>query len=238
MFEKVLVANRGEIAIRVMRTLREMGIVSVGVYSEADREAPHVGEADEAHLLGPPVPAESYLNVEQAARGGEQGRRRGDPPRLRVPGRERRVRRGLRGGRRDVHRAAGERDRGDGIEDARPRADGGGRRADRPGHDLAGRERRGGQAARPRRSATRSPARPPAGAAARAFGSPPPRTSSRTRSRGPRARARSSSPTPPSTWSATWRTPATSRSRCSPTRTATWSTSASATARSSAATRS
>jgi acetyl-CoA/propionyl-CoA carboxylase, biotin carboxylase, biotin carboxyl carrier protein len=63
MFEKVLVANRGEIAIRVMRTLREMGIVSVGVYSEADREAPHVGEADQAHLLGPAVPAESYLNI-------------------------------------------------------------------------------------------------------------------------------------------------------------------------------
>jgi acetyl-CoA/propionyl-CoA carboxylase, biotin carboxylase, biotin carboxyl carrier protein len=65
MFEKVLVANRGEIAIRVMRTLKEMGIVSVGVYSEADRDAPHVGEADEAHLLGPPVPAESYLNIEK-----------------------------------------------------------------------------------------------------------------------------------------------------------------------------
>jgi acetyl-CoA/propionyl-CoA carboxylase, biotin carboxylase, biotin carboxyl carrier protein len=65
MFEKVLVANRGEIAIRVMRTLKEMGIVSVGVYSEADRDTPHVHEADEAHLLGPPVPAESYLNVEK-----------------------------------------------------------------------------------------------------------------------------------------------------------------------------
>jgi acetyl-CoA/propionyl-CoA carboxylase biotin carboxyl carrier protein len=65
MFEKVLVANRGEIAIRVMRTLKEMGIVSVGVYSEADRDAPHVSEADEAHLLGPPVPAESYLNIEK-----------------------------------------------------------------------------------------------------------------------------------------------------------------------------
>jgi len=65
MFEKVLVANRGEIAIRVMRALKEMGIASVGVYSEADREAPHVREADEAFLLGPAAPAESYLSVER-----------------------------------------------------------------------------------------------------------------------------------------------------------------------------
>jgi acetyl-CoA/propionyl-CoA carboxylase biotin carboxyl carrier protein len=64
-FQKVLIANRGEIAIRVARTLKEMGIGSVAVYSEIDREAPHVREADEAFLIGPAVPAESYLNIEK-----------------------------------------------------------------------------------------------------------------------------------------------------------------------------
>ncbi|HEX4324009.1 MAG TPA: acetyl-CoA carboxylase biotin carboxylase subunit [Gaiellaceae bacterium] len=65
MFEKVLVANRGEIAIRIFRTLRELGIGAIGVYSEGDRAALHVAYADEAFLLGPTPAAESYLAVER-----------------------------------------------------------------------------------------------------------------------------------------------------------------------------
>ena len=65
MFQKILIANRGEIAVRIIRACRELGIQTVAVYSEADRDALHTQLADEAVCIGPAQASESYLNMER-----------------------------------------------------------------------------------------------------------------------------------------------------------------------------
>ena len=65
MFEKILIANRGEIAVRIIRACREMGIKTVAVYSEADRDSLHTLLADEAICIGPAPSGQSYLNMER-----------------------------------------------------------------------------------------------------------------------------------------------------------------------------
>ncbi|HEX8904228.1 MAG TPA: biotin carboxylase N-terminal domain-containing protein, partial [Longimicrobiaceae bacterium] len=77
MFDKILIANRGEIALRVIRAAHELGVKAVAVYSEADRLSPHVLAADEAYCIGPAPSAQSYLRgdaiIDVAKRTGAQG---------------------------------------------------------------------------------------------------------------------------------------------------------------------
>src|SRR5919108_3326544 len=64
MFRRILIANRGEIAVRIIRACREMDIEAVNVYSDADARAPHVALADRAVRIGPPAPSASYLSID------------------------------------------------------------------------------------------------------------------------------------------------------------------------------
>ena len=99
MFAKILIANRGEIACRVIKTARRLGIKTVAVYSDADRGARHVAMADEAVHIGGSPARESYLVADKILEAARRTGARGDPSGLRLPVGECRLRRGLRQGR-------------------------------------------------------------------------------------------------------------------------------------------
>ncbi len=149
-FDKVLVANRGEIAVRIFRTLRELGLGCVAVYSDADRGRQHAEVADEAYRIGPGPAAESYLLIDVLVETALRAGRRGDPPGLRLPRRERGVRPGGRGRRARLDRPAARGDRADGLEDRGAYRDEGGGRPDHPGRHEAGRVGRRDRGARRR----------------------------------------------------------------------------------------
>ena len=92
MLKRVLIANRGEAAVRIVRACHDLGIEAVAVYSTADREGLWVKLADRAVCVGPHQPAQSYLHVSQPGRGRRDDRLRLGAPRLGLPGRERRLR--------------------------------------------------------------------------------------------------------------------------------------------------
>ncbi len=123
MIDKILVANRGEIAVRVMRACREMGIRSVAVYSEADADALFTKYADEAFLIGPAPASLSYLDIDKIISTAVESGADADPSGLRLPGREpalrRRVRRTGDQVHRSAHHGAGAHGRQGGCADAR-----------------------------------------------------------------------------------------------------------------------
>ena len=95
MFQRILVANRGEIALRVIRACKELGIEVVAVYSQADRDAPYLAQADRAICIGKAAEHRQLPEPVPDHRRRRGGRRPGDPSRLRLLEREPRLRRGL-----------------------------------------------------------------------------------------------------------------------------------------------
>ena len=117
MFKKILIANRGEIACRVIRTARRMGIKTVAVYSDADARAPHVKMADESVRLGPPPAAESYLKAELIIDACKATGAEAVHPGYGFLSERTSFAEALDEGRHRLHRPAAERHRGDGRQD-------------------------------------------------------------------------------------------------------------------------
>ncbi len=95
MYKRILIANRGEIALRIIRACREMGIETVAIFSEADRGSAYLELADEAYCVGPAKSAHSYLKIDQVISAAEVGNVEAIHPGLRLPGRERSLQRDL-----------------------------------------------------------------------------------------------------------------------------------------------
>ena len=148
MFKKILIANRGEVALRIIYACRELGIKTVAVYSEADENSLHVRFADEDVCIGPARSADSYLNVPAVISAAEITGADADPSRLRVPVGERVPRRSVRSLSHQVHRSRSAGDPADGRQGARAARDAEGRRADSAGQRRPDRER--GQGAQDR----------------------------------------------------------------------------------------
>ena len=117
MFNKILIANRGEIACRIIKTARRMRIKTVAVYSEADKDALHVEMADEAVAIGASPAAQSYLVIDNIVDACKRDRGGGGAPGLRLPLRARRLRPGARRGEYRLHRPEPQSHRSDGRQD-------------------------------------------------------------------------------------------------------------------------
>ena len=152
MFTKILIANRGEIACRVIRTARRMGIATVAVYSDADARAPFVQMADEAVHIGPAPCRRELPAARQDHRRVQADRGRGRASGLWLPVRTRQLRRGAGQGGHRLHRPARGRHRGDGGQDRVQEARQGGRRQHRARQPRGDRQhRRGARMGEPHR---------------------------------------------------------------------------------------